>query len=243
MDAESEDRGLFEAYQKEPNEKNQEAIVSRYSRLVVGVAKSFRGRWDWEDLLQIGYLGLIKAIQGFRLEKGNRFSTYATHCIQGEIRHYLRDRNEVVRRPRWLQGLSKKVGVFVEKFLQRNERLPSIAEVSEGCNLSPDGVLEVLKAGQVLSLEQLQGEAGIQVSRIRSLREESFVLRLEDRVWLESALEGLLAVERQVIDLFFFRDLNQAQISGATGLPPKRVSRVMRKALERLRDLLRLGPE
>ena len=235
---------LFEAYRQSQSAELQEKLVVRYSRLVVSLVRKFRGRAEWEDLVQVGYLGLLKAVTAYNVSSGNRFSTYASHCILGELRHYLRDRTETVRKPRWLQAVSRKVGVFVESFLQANERLPTVTEISEGCNIARDGVVEVLKAGSVVSLEQLQGEnanGGPQVSRIRSLREESFVLSLEDRIWLDSALERLIEVERQIVKMFFYRDLNQNQIAGETGLPPKRVSRIMRRALNRLQVVMRLG--
>lgn len=241
---EDEELALFEAYRANQSTELHEKLVLRYSRLVVSLVRKFRGRAEWEDLVQVGYLGLLKAVSAYNVSSGNRFSTYASHCVLGELRHYLRDRTETVRKPRWLQSLSRKVGTFVETFLQANQRLPTVGEISEGCNIARDGVIEVLKAGAVVSLEQLQGENVApppQVARIRSLREESFVLSLEDRIWLDSALERLVDVERRIVKMFFYRDLNQNQIAGETGLPPKRVSRIMRRALNRLQVVMRLG--
>ncbi len=243
---EEDDVTLFLAFQRDRDLLAQERLVARYSRLVVSLVRKFRGRAEWDDLLQVGYLGLMKAIAAYQVEAGNKFSTYATHCVTGELRHYLRDRTESVRRPRWLQGLSKSVGVFVEKFLQQHSRLPSVSEISEGCNVAPDGVVELLKAGSTYSLEQLQGEAGAdapQYSRIRGLREESFVLSLEDRIWVESALERLFQVERELLQMFFYRDLTQNQIATETGLSPKKVSRMIKKALSRLQGMMRLGED
>lgn len=237
---------LFEQFAQSGSPELQEKIVARYSGLVVAMVRKFKGRAEWEDLVQVGYLGLLKAIGAYRPSTGNRFSTYASHCVMGELRHYLRDRTETVRRPRWLVSVSRQVGSFVETFLHQNERLPTITEISAGCNLNREGVVEVLKAGATISLEQLQSEAaggGVQLGRIRSLREESFVLSLEDRIWIESSLERLLEVERYILKMFFYRDLNQSQIAGETGLSPKRVSRIMRRALTRLQSAMRLSPE
>lgn len=232
---------LFEEFARTQSPELQEKIVRRYSGLVVSLVKKFKGRSEWEDLVQVGYVGLLKAVGAYKPSTGNRFSTYASHCVMGELRHYLRDRTEVVRRPRWLQSISRQVGSYVEKFLHEQQRLPTVGEISEGCNLAREGVVEVLKAGSAVSLEQMQTDAGgVQMQRIRSLREESFVLRLEDRIWLDNALDRLVAAEREIVRLFFFRDLNQNQIAGLTGLSPKRVSRVMRKALDRLGSLMRL---
>lgn len=241
--SEEDELALFVAYRETQSNELHEKLVSRYSRLVVSLVRKFRGRAEWEDLVQVGYLGLLKAANAYQVGSGNRFSTYASHCILGELRHYLRDRTESVRKPRWLQSLSRKVGSFVESFLHSNQRLPTVGEISEACNIAREGVLEVLKAGAVVSLEQLQGEDSrtqLEVGRIRNLREESFVLSLEDRIWLDSALKRLVEVEQQVVKMFFFKDLNQSQIAGETGLPPKRVSRIMRRALNRLKMVMRL---
>lgn len=239
---EFDEQALFLEYQQSHDALLQEKIFERYSRLVISIVRKFQGRAEWDDLLQIGYLGLLKAIQAYKPESGNRFSTYATHCVMGELRHYLRDKTEAVRRPRWLQSVSKKIGHFVEGYLQKQERFPSVSEIAEACNISREGVVEVLKAAATLSLEQLQGDEGRapDLGRIRSLREESFVLRLEDRILLESALSQLLEAEKTVLRLFFYRDLNQSQIASTTGLPPKRVSRLVRKALDKVRSILRL---
>jgi RNA polymerase sigma-B factor len=237
---------LFQQFAQTGSPEVQEKIVSRYSGLVVAMVRKFKGRAEWEDLVQVGYVGLLKAINAYKPSTGNRFSTYASHCVMGELRHYLRDRTETVRRPRWLVSVSRQVGSFVETFLQQNERLPTIAEISQGCNINREGVVEVLKAGSTISLEQLQSEAaggGVQLGRIRSLREESFVLSLEDRIWIESSLQRLLEVERYILKMFFYRDLNQSQIAGETGLSPKRVSRIMRRALSRLQSAMGLANE
>lgn len=236
---------LFQAYRESPGPEIQEKIVARYSRLVISLVRKFRGRAEWEDLLQIGYLGLLKAIQGFDQGSGYRFSTYASHCVSGELRHYLRDKNETIRRPRWLQAISKKVGLFVEQFTQTHERLPTPTEISEGCNLAQDSVLEVLRASRCVSLEKFRAESGetYAAGKVKALREESFVLSLEDKIWIESALNRLLDLEKSVLVMFFFRDFNQSQIAGATGLSPKKVSRTIQRGLKRLKGLLGLNEE
>lgn len=242
-DPQDDEVALFEEFARTQSPDLQEQIVLRYSRLVVSLVKKFRGRAEWEDLVQVGYLGLLKAVNGYKPSSGFRFSTYASHCVSGELRHYLRDRTEVVRRPRWLQAVSRKVGSFVEAFLHKHERLPTIGEVSEGCNIAREGVVEVLRAGGSVSLEQMQAEGreSFRLGKLKSLREESFVLSLEDRIWIETALERLVEAEKRILKMFFFRDLNQSQIAGETGLTPKSVSRLMRKALARLQGFMRLN--
>ena len=87
----------------------------------------------------MGYVGLIKAVDSFSEAYNVKFSTYATHLVAGEVRHYLRDRVDTVKKPRWLAGLSRRMAAFIDSFLQDHQRLPSLAEIAEGINVSEEG--------------------------------------------------------------------------------------------------------
>ena len=236
----SDDRALFENLRREPNPALREELVSRHLALVPSVVARFRGKAEWEDLVQVGYVGLMKAVDGYDPAQNVKFSTYAHHCITGELCHYLRDRVDLVRRPRWLSVLSKQISRFIEGFSQSHNRLPTFTEIAEGLNMSRDGVQEVLKSRAVVSFDESDPES-VSVEKIRSQRYESFKLPLEDKISLMQALERLVALEKRVIYLFFYRDLTQGQIAGMTGLSPKKVSRVMRKGLEKLQASLGLS--
>jgi len=232
----------FRAYQQSRDPALREDLVVRYLYLVPPIVRRFRGRAEWEDLVQVGYLGLLKAVDAFDCAQNNRFSTYATHCISGELRHYIRDRVDSIRKPRWLAGLSRQVAAFIEKRLHETHRLPTFAEISKALNISEEGVVEILKARAPMSLDALEsGDAntpGVSVEKIRSKHYESFRLPIEDRISLMQALERLVDLERNILYLFFYRDLTQSQIAGQMNLPPKKVSRLMRKGLDRLKEIL-----
>lgn len=236
------DEELFFRYSQGRELALRDELFARHLRLVEVVAHTHvRSRpGDREDLLQVGYLGLLGAIERFDWTRGVKFATYAGHCIHGEIRHFVRDKGEAIRRPRWMRQLSSRVASFLEGYLQEHARLPTLAEISEGLNITLDGVVAILRAKQPLSLD---GE-DVEVERadgIRSLRHVSFRLPIEDRIVLEQAVEKLLELERKVVYLFFVRDLTQKQIAGELSLPPRKVSRVMQSALGRLRRLLDFG--
>lgn len=216
----------------------REALVVRFLYLVPPIVRKYKAKAEWEDLVQVGYIGLMKAVDAFDCERNARFRTYATHCIEGELRHYLRDRVDVIRKPRWLRGLSRQVASFIERHLHEKHRLPTFSEISAALNISEDGVVELLKSQAPASLDGEQDGIQFAVDKIRSRHYEHFRLPVEDRILVSQALERLVDLERKIIYLFFYKDLNQRQIADDLDLSPKKVSRVMHKGLQRLREIL-----
>ncbi len=238
-DIPEDEEELFCLYRKTGEQRIRDAIFTRYVGVVDAVARNYARSAEREDLLQVGYIGLLAAIERFDMSRGFRFLTYATHCVEGEIRHFLRDKTESIRRPRWMRKLSRRVAAFLEEHLQKNQRLPALHEISEALNISQEGVVAILRAKQPLSLES-EGQPGgeLPTESIRSLRHVSFQLPIEDRIAISEAFERLLDLERKVVYLFFVQDLTQKQIAGKLSLPPRKVSRLMQKALGRLRNFL-----
>lgn len=229
---------LFRRYRASHDRACRDEIFMRFLDLVESVARGYTraAPGERDDFLQVGYVGLLGAIERFDPERGVRFSTYAAQCIEGEIRHYIRDKSEVIRRPRWMRRLSSQVAGFLEVFYQQQSRLPTLTEISSALNIAEDGVVAILRAKSPLSLESDSDGS----EKIKSLRQVSLSLPIEDRIVLEQAVEKLLEVERKVVYLFFVHDLTQKQISGLLTLPPRKVSRVMQKALQKLRELMKM---
>jgi RNA polymerase sigma-B factor len=230
---------LFALYRDSGDVRFRDEIFARHVSIVESLAKNFArsGSAEREDLLQVGYLGLLNAIERFDAERGVKFSTYAGHCVSGEIRHFIRDKTESIRRPRWMRKLSRQVAAFLESYLQAQKRLPTLREISESLNISEEGVVTILKAKQPLSLEDDRQQTPA-ADAIRSLRHVSFKLPIEDRIAISEAFEHLMALEQKVIYLFFVQDLTQKQIAGKLSLPPRKVSRLMQKGLDTLRGWL-----
>ena len=130
-DSSADDIALFESYRAKGEVADRDQIFSRYSGVVDIVVRKFLRSGEREELIQVGYIGLLNAIERFDASKGYKFSTYASHCVEGEIRHFLRDKSETIRRPRWVRKLSSQVAGFLERFLQQNERLPTLTEISD----------------------------------------------------------------------------------------------------------------
>lgn len=219
----------------------RDRLVNDNLSIVVPVARKFsQNRDNQEDLIQVGYIGLIKAVDNYDPDRGVKFITYATHCVMGEIRHYIRDKAESVKRPRWLTSLNREVTKYMDEFLQTNKRLPSIKEISSALNIESEGIVEILKSKYVVSLDDY-GETSsdyLMLDRIKSIRLETFRLPVEDRIVLEQAIETLKILEKNVINLFFYKDLTQSQIAINLGMSQKKVSRMLKKAIEKLRHAI-----
>jgi len=234
----------FRELQKSGDPDLRDNIIRDNLHLVIPIARKFRySPESQEDLIQVGYIGLIKAVDNFDPDRGIKFITYTTHCVMGEIRHYIRDKSHSIKKPRWLARLSRQMAHFVETFLQRNERLPSIKEISSALNIEEDGIVEILKSKHILNLNSFTDGASetLILNRIRSKHLENFKLPIEDRIALESAIEKLKQLEKAVIHLFFYKDLTQTQIAIDLGLSQKKVSRMLKKSLNKLKDILTPG--
>jgi len=236
-----EDLELFEEFRKTGASDLREQLIREKLQIVIPIARKFRHiKENQEDLIQVGYIGLIKAVDNFDPHKGVKFITYATHCIMGEIRHYIRDKSENMKRPRWLIRLNREVAQFVETFLHENERLPSVLEISNALNIEQEGIIEILKSKYIVSLKDFAEDNPdtLMLNKIRSKRMESFRLPIEDKICLEQAIEKLKIMEKQIVYLFFYKDLTQTQIALDMGLSQKKVSRVLKKSVSKLRDII-----
>ncbi|MDR5703244.1 MAG: sigma-70 family RNA polymerase sigma factor [Armatimonadota bacterium] len=237
---------LFWEYRRTRNPELHTKITSFYMSLVPAVARRYaRSDVSLEDLIQVGYIGLINAVSQFDPARGVKFETYARHLIAGEIRHYLRDFGGVVRRPRWLYALNKKITAAVFDLHHRLGRPPLLSEIAEAVNITEEGVLEVLRAREtvrVASLEELRenGDGEIRINRESIVHRHYATLQLpvEDRIFLMEAIERLSELQRKVIYYLFFLDLTQVEAAKRLGISQKHVSRVMHAALVRLREML-----
>lgn len=240
MDDEN-NQALLEDYARTRDPALREKLVLAYISLVRSIVRRFPEYPKiGEDLLQVGSIGLIKAVDGFDPGRDVKFSTYATHCITGEVRHFLRDKADVLRMPRWMEAVSRRVNTFIAGFLHQNERFPSIEEISHTLNITREGVEEILRVRNPLFCQSYETlvEASVDVQKIKSLRYEDFRLPIEDRIVLQQAVERLRKLEQKIVYLFFYLDLTETQIAKKMGLSQKKVSRTLHEALYRMKKLL-----
>lgn len=237
---------LICAYQRSHDPAGLEQVIRLNQGLLHTVLRRFQYAPEpYEDLLQVANMGLIRAVHRFDTERAVSFSSYATAMVDGEVRHYLRDA-ALVRQPRWLRSLKKKLDDTSLDLARRLKRPPTISEISEAANVTKEGVLEVYRlqaSGETCSLDNLpvvqpNGETGVNIDTIRSRRYESFSLPLEDRIALRQAFAHLSSFQKKVVFLLFYHDLTQTEVALKLGLSQRKVSRESAKALQVMKKFL-----
>jgi len=237
---------LVAAYREEGDRRALERIFELQGRILNHVVRRYAGSSGepYEDLLQVGYVGLVKAVNGYRPDSGATFSSYAYAMIDGELRHHFRD-TALVRKPRWARSLYAKVSETTVRLTNELGRPPLVEEISREVNVAPEGILELMKLyldTDVASLdEEPSGGDDADLSAIKSLQYETFSLPIEDRIQLEQALDSLSEVQQKVVYLFFYKDLSQTEIGRMLGLPQRRISRIIASSLRSLRDRIGSG--
>ncbi|MEW6172042.1 MAG: SigB/SigF/SigG family RNA polymerase sigma factor [Bacillota bacterium] len=230
-------RELIEKAQK-GDAASQEQLVEANLRLVASIVQRFISRgYEYEDLFQVGCIGLLKAIVKFNFRYEVKFSTYAVAMIIGEIRRFIRDDNPV-RVSRSLKETVARINNTRESLVNSLGREPSLGEIAGVLGLKPEEVVVALDAVQMpASLQDvICGEGTDAVCREERLADT----QEEENVWLRSIavrdmLAGLPSRDRQVLIWRFFEELTQAEVAAELGISQAQVSRIERHALEKLR--------
>ena len=226
------------------HQATREALVHLHLPLVEFLARRFRDRGEpLDDLVQVGTIGLIKAVDRFDVDRGVEFSTYATPTIVGEIKRHFRDKGWAVRVPRRLQELRHELATTTELLSHSLGRAPTIAEIARALDLSEEQVLEGLESANAYSTVSLDagsdGEDGGGGSALASIGADDEALEgVEYRESLRPLLALLPARDRQILMLRFFRNMTQSQIAVEVGISQMHVSRLLTKTLEQLREQL-----
>jgi RNA polymerase sigma-B factor len=236
------DKELLRAYHDEGDLAAREQLIERYMSLVRSLARrySYRGE-QLDDLIQIGAIGLIKAIDRFDIERGVELTTYATPNIIGEIKRHFRDRGWAVRVPRGLQELKVQLSRLVEQLTVQLERSPTIAELAKAASVEEEEVLEALESGRAYSSLSLSAGSSMgddeEIDPLEMIGTEEHEYELsEDRAVLEPGLRVLDDRERRILHLRFFDGLTQSQIAQQVGISQMHVSRLIRRSLDKIRD-------
>jgi RNA polymerase sigma-B factor len=219
----------------------REQLVRLHLPLVEHLARRFAGRGEpYDDLVQVGTIGLIKAIDRFETDRGVEFSTYATPTIVGEIKRHFRDRGWAIRVPRRLQELRLAITTATSDLSQELGRSPTVAELAERIGVSDEEVIEGLESANAyttLSLDAPEGPSDRTASVAETLGEDDDALAaVEDREAIKPLLELLDERSRRILGLRFFRGMTQSQIAAEVGISQMHVSRLLSRALEKLRE-------
>jgi RNA polymerase sigma-B factor len=238
-----QDRRLLVRYHRHGDRHAREQLVERLLPLARRMARRYRRSDEpLEDLVQVATLGLIKAIDRFDPARETAFSSYAVPTMLGELKRYFRDNGWAVHVPRGMQERVMQVDNAVKDLSRRLGRSPSVAEVSQSSSLSQEQVLEAMEAASAydaVSLESYRfGDEGDGETDAESIGVEDDRFELvEYGATIAPTLEALPPRDRIVLHLRFVEDLTQAEIAHRVGVSQMHVSRLIRRALERLRTV------
>ena len=220
----------------------KDLIILQYAPMVERISRKFSGLDQVDDLIQVGYIGLLNALSKFDPAAGVRFNTYATHLVTGEIKHYLRDRSQTIRHPAWLQEMRHKVQKANAKLQSELSRPPTYREIAEAAGVGEDAVAEVFATQDMLRVGSLDVSPDDEDSESDVDRLEDFnaadQLGFEEKMILDSAISQLRELEQQVLVMFHFESLNQTEIAGRLGISCNYVSHILRQSLTKLRRIL-----
>lgn len=236
---------------REYQHNRTDAVRNHLVKLNFGLVRKEAHHWvnqcteNYEDLLQVGCLGLIRAIERFDLSKGHAFSSFAIPYIRGEIQHYLRDKGCSFRLPRRWQALRYQAASVTREFQQKYNRPPTHSEVAAALEISASEWQEIQLAFQnreLLSLDLPVGDAEEGSTCLGELvpdpQYRSFQLAQEDQIRLQQALSHLEQRTRDVLEFVFLHDLTQKEVAERLDISVVTVSRRVKKGLDSLKKFM-----
>lgn len=240
-------RELFRRYKEEGDEEAREQLIVSHVNLVRYIAAKFKNRGEpLDDLIQVGTIGLIKAIDRFDPSRGLEFTTYATPTIMGEIKRHFRDKGWTIRVPRRLQELSAKVNTVTDELTAELQRSPSIDEIAARLGTTPDEVLEAMESSSAYSSVPLEGQGGTEeddapavIDRYASV--DNDLEASDDRMILEDVISEFPEADQQAIRMRYLDGMTQVEIAKKLGISQVQVSRMLRRALRRIQE--KIDPE
>ncbi len=239
---------LLADYKATQDSRKRDKIVELNMNLVrkIGHGLARRSSDPVDDLIQIGSIGLIKAIEYFNPEAGAKFTTYATHLITGEIRHYLRDKTSMIRAPRELQELSFRINKIVQRLQSELGRDPTDLEIAEVLQEVRPGKIqeayEVDRRRTLISLDQTistntSDNDTYLIDTLMDIKAHKLEGSKEDFLMLKDLIAKLKEPLRDIITMIYFQDIPQADVAQRLGISQMQVSRRLKKATAELQNL------
>ena len=242
-DRAASDRRLLARYHREGDPAARDEVVARFLPLARQLARRYqRGREPLDDLVQVASVGLVKAVDRFDPDRGTAFSSYAVPTILGELKRYFRDAGWAVHVPRGMQERVLDVNAAVARLARQLGRSPTPAEVSEALGIPAEEVLEALEAAvayEAISLDAPRSADegdGTHYGEALGGEDERFEL-IELGAAIGPTLKALPERDRLILHLRFVEDLTQSEIAARIGVSQMHVSRLIRRALTRLRTV------
>lgn len=219
-------------------------LIERHEGLVRHVARQYMNSGEsYEDLVSVGHVGLVHAVDRFDPARGTKFATFAVPTIKGEIRRYFRDRTWGLRVPRRIQELSLKARQALEELTQRHGRSPTYAELADQLGVGEEDVIEAMEVGRQYDLLSIDSggedeEGGGQTAADRAGDLDADIEGLGQSAEIRWALEQLPPRQRLIVVMRFYMDMSQQDVGDRLGISQMHVSRLQQKALARLKQVL-----
>jgi RNA polymerase sigma-B factor len=236
---------LFREYCRTRSAEIRERLAMIHLNLVRFLAGKFANRGEpLEDLIQVGTIGLLNAIDRYDPDRGTKFSTYATPTIMGEIKRYFRDKSWNLKVPRHLQELNWAATKANEQLTQQLGRSPTIYEIAKHIGASEEDTIAAIELGSAHETVSLDTKLVLEGDTVPHTHGEMVGLpdegiqNVENFEDLRTAIESLEDREKAIILLRFFRDLSQTEVAKRLNISQMHVSRLQAKALQRLKSML-----
>lgn len=222
---------------KEGDKQAAETLILENSGLIWSIARRYMGRGvENDDLYQLGCLGFLKAIDGFDLEFGTQFSTYAVPKISGEIRRFLRD-DGAVKVSRGLKEQSAAIKGMRSKLTSLFGREPTIQEIADQLGITPEEIaIAETATATTESIQQENGEDGFTLENV--LTDTESEERMVEKIAVRQVVDNLPQREKLVIQLRYYHGLTQQRVARVMDVSQVQVSRIEKKALEKLREFM-----
>ena len=212
----------------------KEKLIEENVPLIKSIVKRFKGRLEYDDLMQLGAIGFIKAMQNFDVEYGVRFSTYAVPMISGEIKRFLRD-DGAIKVSRWTKSLAQKISAYIDEKLKNGETEPTVEQLATAFDVDAQEIVFAMDAQHyLLSLSATVGDDDLELGD--KIATEECEDENIDKMLLKDLIEDLPQREKKVIVLRYFRDKTQSEIAKELGVSQVQVSRIENKVLQKLKD-------
>jgi RNA polymerase sigma-B factor len=236
---------LLVAYHREGDEAARDQALVELMPLVRALALRYAGRGEpLEDLVQVGSIGLIKAVDRFDVDRGVDFPSYAVPTIVGEIRRHFRDKAWALHVPRRLKELSLRLSRVLDQLTTELGRSPTIAELAAAAGVEEEEAIDAMDSMNAYSTRSLQApfDEGSDDSLAEKLgSDDSGFAEVEDGTLVAAGLDALDERERRIVELRFFHELTQSQIASEIGISQMHVSRLLRRALVTMRGRIEEG--
>lgn len=241
-DEHAEFERIFIQWKATNDPRLRERLILMNRSMVMFLARRFMDRGElFEDVMQVGMLGLIYALDGYELDRGVKFSTFAIPTISGEIRRYFRDKVSGMRVPRGLQELHSTLQTRIEELTQQLDRSPTYSEIAFSLKIEVEQVVEAMELGAAidpLSIDdRFYGEESATIAESVGAPDPQ-LHAYEEHAALQTALENLGPQERRVLEMSFFEGHSQSEIARRLNVSQMHISRLLRRSLAQLKQLL-----